>query len=282
MDHLDPLSHDQDLYHFSHSENSATPKHPHETFRTPGHESPPSKRRSLPRDTTDSEGKGSALNWAHMAGEIDDDSCCDLDGSDLDDLEASEEAATSGGTGSNVKGEGVEAADVADEIFEAQMLDALSQSRSAECLNVLLGVYPLLPILDPAVRREPWLGVYRKERNNRRSHAGRRWKTVLELLIVATREGWCGLDILLDPFFPHFPKRVEKVTWYPGVDSSQANLADPNLRRLEPTELLEALDECNAEGPRRNHYRDTPQYHPARQVGRVPAKFYNMRVVGDA
>ncbi|GMF39343.1 unnamed protein product [Phytophthora fragariaefolia] len=57
------------------------------------------------------------------------------------------------------------------------------------------------PIPDSAVRREPWLGVYHKERKNRRSHAGRRWKTILELLIIAVREAWCDLDILLDPFF---------------------------------------------------------------------------------
>ncbi|GMF54650.1 unnamed protein product [Phytophthora fragariaefolia] len=105
------------------------------------------------------------------------------------------------------------------------------------------------PIPDSAVRRGPWLGVYHMERNNRRSHAGRRWKAILELLIIAMREGWCDLDILLDPFFLHFPKRVKTVTWYPGVDSRQANLSDPNLHRPEPTDLLEALDECNAEDP---------------------------------
>ncbi|GMF37393.1 unnamed protein product [Phytophthora fragariaefolia] len=114
------------------------------------------------------------------------------------------------------------------------------------------------PIPDSAVRRDPWLGVYHKERNNRRSHAGRRWKAILELLIIAMREGWSGLDILLDPFFLHFPKRVETVTWYPGVDSRQANLSDPNLHRPEPTDLLEALDECNAEDPRQT--RLDPRY----------------------
>ncbi|GMG14897.1 unnamed protein product [Phytophthora fragariaefolia] len=138
------------------------------------------------------------------------------------------------------------------------------------------------PIPDSAVRRDPWLGVYHKERNNRRSHAGRRWKAILELLIIAMREGWCGLDILLDPFFLHFPKRVETVTWYPGVDSRQANLSDPNLHRPEPTDLLEALDECNAEDPWHVHYRDTPQYHPARQIARISAKFYSLRAADSA
>ncbi|GMF21627.1 unnamed protein product [Phytophthora fragariaefolia] len=136
------------------------------------------------------------------------------------------------------------------------------------------------PIPDSAVRRDPWLGVYRKERNNRRSHAGRRCKAILELLIIAMREGWCDLDILLDPFFLHFPKRVETVTWYPGVDSRQANLSDPNLHPPEPTDLFEGLDECNAEDPWRNHY--YAAVPPARQIARIPAKFYKLRAVGGA
>ncbi|GMF34952.1 unnamed protein product [Phytophthora fragariaefolia] len=138
------------------------------------------------------------------------------------------------------------------------------------------------PILDPAVRRDPWLGIYRKERNNRRSHAGRRWKTIMELLIVAMRERWCDFDILLYPFFVHFTKRVETITWYPGVESRQANLTDPNHNRPEPTALLEALDECNAERVWRNHYQDMPQYHPARQIARIPAMLYDVHAVGDA
>ncbi|GMF52870.1 unnamed protein product [Phytophthora fragariaefolia] len=56
----------------------------------------------------------------------------DLEGSDLETQEASEEAATSGGTGSSIEGKDAETADVADKLFEAQTLEALSQSRSAE------------------------------------------------------------------------------------------------------------------------------------------------------
>ncbi|EGZ29241.1 hypothetical protein PHYSODRAFT_411690, partial [Phytophthora sojae] len=129
------------------------------------------------------------------------------------------------------------------------------------------------PILDAMAKKYPWLIVFQKERSNRRSHAGRAWKQFLELLITVMREGWCDLDILVDPHFLHFPKRAESVTWYPGLASRQANLADRNLNRPEPTDLLEALDECNNEDPRRSHYRDTPQYHPARNIARLPAKF---------
>ncbi|GMF59807.1 unnamed protein product [Phytophthora fragariaefolia] len=113
-------------------ENSATPKRPREASGTLGPESPPSKRRPLPRDTTDSEGRGSARSRAHPDGEIDDDGGRDPEGSDLENLEASEEAATSGGTGSSVEGKNVETADVADELFEAQTLEAPSQSRYTE------------------------------------------------------------------------------------------------------------------------------------------------------
>ncbi|EGZ18318.1 hypothetical protein PHYSODRAFT_332140 [Phytophthora sojae] len=111
------------------------------------------------------------------------------------------------------------------------------------------------PIPDAMAKKYPWLIVFQKERRNRRSLAGRALKQFLELLITVMREGWCDLDILLNPHFLHFPK--------------------------QPTHLLEALDECNNEDPWRNHYRDTPQYHPARNIARLSAKFFNLRAVGD-
>ncbi|EGZ07005.1 hypothetical protein PHYSODRAFT_341164 [Phytophthora sojae] len=134
---------------------------------------------------------------------------------------------------------------------------------------------------DAMARKHPWLLVFQKERSNCRSYAGQAWKQFLELLITVLREGWCDLEILLDPHFLHLPKRVESVTWYPGMASHQANLADPNLNRREPADLLEALVECNRQDPWRNHYRDTPQYHPSRNIARLPTKFFNIRAVGD-
>ncbi|POM77724.1 Hypothetical protein PHPALM_4846, partial [Phytophthora palmivora] len=64
--------------------------------------------------------------------------------------------------------------------------------------------------------------------------------------MIAMIEGWCDLDLLLDPFFLHFPKRTDEVAWYPGIEARRANLADPQLNRREPTDLLEALAEADA------------------------------------
>ncbi|POM79881.1 Hypothetical protein PHPALM_2350 [Phytophthora palmivora] len=60
------------------------------------------------------------------------------------------------------------------------------------------------------IAQSPWLGSFAKQRNNRRSHAGNRWKRMLLTLIQAMIEGWCDLDLLLDPFFLHFPKRTDE------------------------------------------------------------------------
>ncbi|KAF4142561.1 hypothetical protein GN958_ATG08247, partial [Phytophthora infestans] len=88
-----------------------------------------------------------------------------------------------------------------------------------------------------------WLSNFNKQRGNRRSHAGRAWKRVLVILVLAIQDGWCDVDILLDPSFLHLPRRGDKVAWFPGSVSRQANLEDPNLHRPERTSLLEALRE---------------------------------------
>ncbi|POM67686.1 Hypothetical protein PHPALM_16268 [Phytophthora palmivora] len=67
------------------------------------------------------------------------------------------------------------------------------------------------PITTSMIAQSPWLGSFAKQRNNRRSHAGNRWKRMLLTLIQAMIEGWCDLDLLLDPFFLHFPKRTDEV-----------------------------------------------------------------------
>ncbi|POM64992.1 Hypothetical protein PHPALM_19396 [Phytophthora palmivora] len=69
------------------------------------------------------------------------------------------------------------------------------------------------PITAAMIAQSPWLGSFAKQRNNRRSHAGNRWKRMLLTLIQAMIEGWCDLDLLLDPFFLHFPKRTDEVAW---------------------------------------------------------------------
>ncbi|POM71104.1 Hypothetical protein PHPALM_12372 [Phytophthora palmivora] len=128
------------------------------------------------------------------------------------------------------------------------------------------------------IAQSPWLGSFAKQRNNRISHAGNRWKRMLLTLIQAMIEGWCDLDLLLDLFFLHFPKRTDEVAWYPGIEARRANLADPQLNRREPTDLLEALVEADTVDPWRNHYRDHTADHPARHLPRLDRKFFGLQV----
>ncbi|KAE8978257.1 hypothetical protein PR001_g24897 [Phytophthora rubi] len=151
------------------------------------------------------------------------------------------------------------------------------QTHEPDCLQSYWESTHSFVITPTMVKQHPWLAIYKKERNNRRSHAGAHWKAFLEIFILAMREGWCDLDLLLDPFFLHFPKRSETVMWYPGLASGQANLRDPNLHRAEPTDLLEALDEVNSEDPWRNHFRDTPEKHPACSISRLKDKFFGIQ-----
>ncbi|GMF38650.1 unnamed protein product [Phytophthora fragariaefolia] len=411
----------------------AASKRPREDSNTPDPNSaPPAKRRFTSQDPVDAKDDHSLSDPTNQGGEIDDDGGRISEDHEEGGYSVSDEATTRGGAGSGAEGEDTETAEVADEPFEAQTLEALSQSRSAErrrqhaspsrrssmggsggppggsddsdseedpdpqghgrdpatpprprnplaaadpfapgdqCIpgrdrsRILVPIdcepwavtrlnhvaimtmsievlFPLLPTqpgwifphLDPENRPQyrstDYCSDLVTEVNVRALLDTRPWDTLegtdnmisfeadvggrLGLLIQAYRDfetsalmsywesthsfpipdsavrrdpwlgGWCDLDIMLDPFFLHFSKRVETVTWYPGVDSRQANLSGPNLHHPEPTDLLEALDECNTEDPWRNHYRDTPQYHPARQIARIPAKFYNLRAVGSA
>ncbi|OWZ10131.1 hypothetical protein PHMEG_00017067 [Phytophthora megakarya] len=123
---------------------------------------------------------------------------------------------------------------------------------------------------------DPYLAFFVVERKNHRSHAGARWKQILQLFLIAMREGWCDLDLLLDPYFLHFPQRTDEVVWYPGIESRSANLADRQLHRCEPEDLIEALAEDDAADPWRTHYRLHHTGHPARRIARLAGKFFNM------
>ncbi|KAG3150074.1 hypothetical protein PC128_g23299 [Phytophthora cactorum] len=50
-----------------------------------------------------------------------------------------------------------------------------------------------------------------QKHGNRRSHAGAEWKKILVIFILTMQDYWCDLDLLLDPFFLHLPKRHDKV-----------------------------------------------------------------------
>ncbi|KAE9166748.1 hypothetical protein PF005_g29074 [Phytophthora fragariae] len=85
------------------------------------------------------------------------------------------------------------------------------QTHEPDCLQSYWESTHSFVITPTMMKQHPWLAIYKKERNNRRSHAGAHWKAFLEIFILAMREGWCDLDLLLDPFFLHFPKRSETV-----------------------------------------------------------------------
>ncbi|OWZ03962.1 hypothetical protein PHMEG_00024222 [Phytophthora megakarya] len=90
------------------------------------------------------------------------------------------------------------------------------------------------PVPSSLIRSDPYLVTFVVKRKNRRSHAGAWWKQILNLFLIAMREGWCDLDLLLDPNFLHFPKRTDEVAWYPGIEARSANIADPQLNRRGP------------------------------------------------
>ncbi|OWY95673.1 hypothetical protein PHMEG_00034259 [Phytophthora megakarya] len=132
------------------------------------------------------------------------------------------------------------------------------------------------PVPSSLIRSDPYLATSVVERKNRRSHAGARWKQILNLFLIAMREGWCDLDLLLNPYFLQFPKRTDEVAWYPGIEAHSANIADPQLNRREPADLIEALAECDAADPWHTHYRLHHAVHPARRIARLAGKFFNM------
>ncbi|KAF4135536.1 hypothetical protein GN958_ATG15274 [Phytophthora infestans] len=133
------------------------------------------------------------------------------------------------------------------------------------------------PISRNQLQGSTWLSNFNKQRGNRRSHASRAWKRVLVILVLAIQDGWCDVDILLDPSFLHLPRRGDKVAWFPGSVSRQANLEDPSLHRPEPTSLLEALREIDEAEPWRIQFRGDLSQHPGRQIQRLVSKFFNVQ-----
>ncbi|KAF4146644.1 hypothetical protein GN958_ATG04165 [Phytophthora infestans] len=133
------------------------------------------------------------------------------------------------------------------------------------------------PISRNQLQGLPWLSNFNKQCGNRRSHAGRAWKRVLVILVLAIQDGWCDVDILLDPSFLYLPRRGDKVAWFPGSVSRQANLDDPNLHRPEPTSLLEALREIDEAEPWRIQFRGDLSQRPGRQIQRLVGKFFNVQ-----
>uniref|UniRef100_A0AAV1TA75 Uncharacterized protein n=1 Tax=Peronospora matthiolae TaxID=2874970 RepID=A0AAV1TA75_9STRA len=66
----------------------------------------------------------------------------------------------------------------------------------------------VLPIIvGPSRAKDAELSIFCEERRRRRSRSSHRWKAVLRIVLEGLVGGQCDLDILLDPFFLHFPGR---------------------------------------------------------------------------
>ncbi|KAG3101476.1 hypothetical protein PI124_g14692 [Phytophthora idaei] len=85
------------------------------------------------------------------------------------------------------------------------------------------------PIPRPKIAKSAWLADFNKKRGSRRRHAGADWKKILVIFILTMQDGWCDLDLLLDPFFLH-----DKVIWFPGASPRLAKTLD--LRHKLPRE----------------------------------------------
>jgi hypothetical protein len=100
------------------------------------------------------------------------------------------------------------------------------------------------------------------DRKQRRSHAGPRWKKILTRFLEGMRLGHCDLDICLDPFFLHFPRKDEQGAWFPGLGQRRA-----------PVDLCTALSIINDAEPWRNQFREASRDHPGLKIARLAGKF---------
>ncbi|GMF19283.1 unnamed protein product [Phytophthora fragariaefolia] len=118
-----------------------------------------------------------------------------------------------------------------------------------------------LPISEAMCSADPALSSYYEQRRQRRSRAGAAWRRFLTKdVIPALRHRQCDLDILLDPFFLHFPKSRVTKHWFPTLDSGDSSLA-------------EAADILDLEELWRLQFRQNPQDHPAMRIARLRDKF---------
>ncbi|KAE8965837.1 hypothetical protein PF011_g28145 [Phytophthora fragariae] len=67
------------------------------------------------------------------------------------------------------------------------------QTHEPDCLQSYWESTHSFVITPTMMKQHPWLAIYKKERKNRRSHAGAHWKAFLEIFILAMREGWVGV-----------------------------------------------------------------------------------------
>ena len=111
---------------------------------------------------------------------------------------------------------------------------------------------------------DPELDQLWKQRKQRRSRAGPRWKAILRFILQGMIAGHCDLDILLDPFFLHFPSFKEVSPWYPGFGCGPKGI--PNL--------ISALPLLDAAEPWRSQYSSSIAAYPGSSIVRLPGKFF--------
>ena len=121
----------------------------------------------------------------------------------------------------------------------------------------------VLPITSDQRKTDPDLAKFCEERKQRRSRSGHRWKNVLRFILQGMISGQCDLDILLDPYFLHFPRTTDKKMWYPGLGSKSRSI--PNLAT--------ALSMLDFAEPWRNQYRPAIVNHPGSSIPRLIGKF---------
>ena len=118
------------------------------------------------------------------------------------------------------------------------------------------------PISSTQRSNSPFFALFWRQRKQRRSRFGARWKTFLNHILKGIIAGYCDLDILLDPFFLHYPRPHEDRVWYPGL----GQLTDPNS-------LIDALEIADRDEPWRNQFRNSSVPHPAVSIARLHGKF---------
>ena len=113
-------------------------------------------------------------------------------------------------------------------------------------------------------KADPELAEFCEARRQRRSRSGHSSKFVLRFILQGMIDGYCDLDILLDPLFSHFPASSEKILWCPGLECKTTKI--PNL--------MTALSLADSVEPWRNLYRSAIAKHPGSLITRISGKFF--------
>ncbi|ETP27897.1 hypothetical protein F442_22819 [Phytophthora nicotianae P10297] len=143
-----------------------------------------------------------------------------------------------------------------------RQMKRLYASYEAEHLRAYWDSTHAFPVSITKCRASRYLDAFYTDRKQRRSRAGARWKSFFQQVLIGLLRGYCDLDLLLDPFFLHFPRPDEAGAWYPGIEYG-----------ADPGDLLDALTITDAADRWRNHYREWPEEYPALEIARLRGKF---------